>query len=408
MTATPPPDSRPTGPPTGPPAGPLAGPPSGAPPGAPPGEPTRAGAPPGRRRPAPPGPPRPPGGPGGRGGGGGGGGEGGEPWWRSAPRIAIIAGAVAVAVILTFVLTRPEGRGPGELFAEPAAATGQHPLTASSANGTTPVASATPRKAGDATSVVRGSAAGLYGGTQNEASCDTDKQIGYLRSAPARNAAFAGVLGLKPGEVPGYLRSLTSVQLAYDTRVTNHGYKDGKAYAFQSVLQAGTAVMIDSFGQPKVRCKCGNPLTDPQELKGGWQTRGQRWPGYRPDNAVVVKRSSTPVREFTLRNPKTGTWFKRPKGDHGPTSDRPTAPPTDTPSGPPSSQPPPTGSTSPGESPTGTSPEPTSPGAPPASPPSETTETPTMPVRPTDTTEEPPPGEPPPGEESDESPAPPS
>ncbi|MFF4604995.1 DUF6777 domain-containing protein [Streptomyces sp. NPDC001339] len=405
MTATPPPDSRPTGPP----AGPLAGPPSGAPPTPPPGEPTRTGAPPGRRRPTPPGPPRPPGGPGGRGGGGGGGEEGGEPWWRSAPRIAIIAAAVVAAVIVTLVLTRPEGAAAGELFAEPAAATGPHPFTTSAANGTTPVPSATPRKSGNATSVVRGSAAGLYGGTQNEASCDTEKQIRYLRSAPARNEAFAGVLGLKAGEVPGYLRSLTSVQLAYDTRVTNHGYKDGKAYSFQSVLQAGTAVMVDSFGQPKVRCMCGNPLTDPQELKEGWQTRGQKWPGYQPGNAVVVKRSSTPVREFTLRNPRTGEWFKRPKGDHGPTSDRPTAPPTDTPSGPPSSQPPPTG-TSPGESSTGTSPGPTTPGAPPTeSPPSETPEVPTTPVGPTDTTGGyTPGGETPPTEETTETPAPPS
>ncbi|MEU9120917.1 DUF6777 domain-containing protein [Streptomyces sp. NPDC048506] len=355
MTAPPPPDSHPTGPPTGP----LAGPPSGAPSGGPSREPTQVDTGPRRRtKPTHQGPPGPPSGPGdgGGGGGGGGGGEGGGgPWWRSVPRIAIIAAAVVVAVVLTLVLTRPGGSGSTELFAEPAGSTGQNPVTDSSANDSTAAPSATPKRPSrGSNSTFSGATAGLYGGTQNSASCDVEKQIRFLQRNPAKNAAFAGVLGMKPGEVPAYLRSLTSVQLAYDTRITNHGYKDGKAYAFQSVLQAGSAVMVDSWGVPRVRCKCGNPLTKPQMLKQ-WQQRGQTWHGYQPSNAVVVEPAKAPVKEFVLRNPKTGAWFKRPKGDTGPTHDQPTAPPADTPSGPPSSQPPPYGSTPPGETPTGPS-----------------------------------------------------
>ncbi|MGY5134131.1 DUF6777 domain-containing protein [Streptomyces nigrescens] len=262
-----------------------------------------------------------------------------------------------MAVILIVVLTRPGG-GTSEVFAEPAASTGQDPVTKSSANDSSPTASATPRKpSGGGNSEFSGATPGLYGGTQNSASCDVEKQITYLMEAPAKNRAFAGVLGKQPGDVPSYLRSLTPVQLAYDTRVTNHGFKDGKATTFQSVLQAGTAVMVDSYGVPRVRCKCGNPLTPPTALKGDVKTVGTKWPGYQSSNAVVVRPSKAKIKEFTLRNPKTGKWFKRPEGTTG-GEDRPTSPPAETPSGPASSQPPPgqsPGETSPGstEQPTG-------------------------------------------------------
>ncbi|MFI6766263.1 DUF6777 domain-containing protein [Streptomyces sp. NPDC050355] len=323
------------------------------------------------------GPTPPPRGPGkGGGGGGGGGGEsgGGGPWWRSAPRVAIIAAAVVAAVILTIVLTRPNGASANEVFAEPAGYTGRDPVTESTATESTPAPSATPRKPVKGTnSNFAGQTPGLYGGTQNSASCDIEKQIRFLGSVPAKNRAFAAVVGQAPENIPAYLRSLTPVQLRYDTRVTNHGYKDGKAYPFQSVMQAGTAVLVDAYGVPRVRCKCGNPLTKPQALSGA-KTVGEPWPGYRPSHAVVVKPSKKTVRAFTLCDPKTGKWFKRPKGAEGPTEDRPTAPPTETPSGPATGSPstgssPPTGESTTGETGTSTS----EPGTPDTGPGTETT-----------------------------------
>ncbi|MFH9227867.1 DUF6777 domain-containing protein [Streptomyces lydicus] len=354
MTSPPPPDSHPTGPPTGP----LSGPP-GAPSGRPSQghEPTQAGKPwEPQRQPSRPGPPGGPRGPRGGGGGGGGGAGGGQPWWRSAPRVAIIAAIVVAAVIAAVVLTRPGGGGQTEVFAEPAASVGQNPVTRSTANTSTASPSPTPVKSGgsNAKTKIPGSMAGLYGGTQHNAACDVEKQITYLQSAPARNQAFAGVLNVSPGGVPAYLRSLTPVQLGYDTRVTNHGYKDGKAYEFQSVLQAGTAVMVDPYGVPRVRCKCGNPLTKPKQVHD-MKVVGDKWAGFQPNKAVVVEPAPTKVKEFTLRNPKTGEWFKRPEGANGPDADSPTAPPAKTPSGPASSQPPPYGSTPPGASSPGTS-----------------------------------------------------
>ncbi|BDH14039.1 DUF6777 domain-containing protein [Streptomyces hygroscopicus] len=363
MTSPPPPDSHPTGPPSGPLSGPSSEPSH---------EPTQVGPAPGRtppEEPTEPGSRIPPGGPGegdgggggggggsGRGGGGGAGGAagGGKPWWRSAPRVAIIAAAVVAAVIVTMVLTRPSS-GTSEVFAEPAASTGRDPVTKSTANDSTPASSAKPRKpSGGGNSTFEGATPGLYGGTRNSASCDVEKQITYLTGSPERNQAFAGVLGKKPGQVPSYLRSLTPLQLAYDTRVTNHGFKDGKATGFQSVLQAGTAVMVDSYGVPRVRCKCGNPLTEPTPLQGNVKTVGTKWPGYEPSNAVVVKPAKTKIKEFVLRDPKTGKWFKRPEGSTG-TTDTPTAPPDETPSGPTTSESPPNGSPSAGETSTGTS-----------------------------------------------------
>ncbi|KOG50267.1 hypothetical protein ADK74_02295 [Streptomyces decoyicus] len=367
MTSPPPPDSHPTGPPSGPLSGPSSEPSH---------EPTQVGPAPGRtppEEPTEPGSRIPPGGPGeGDGGGGGGGGSGrgggggaggaaggGKPWWRSAPRVAIIAAAVVAAVIVTMLLTRPGGSGTSEVFAEPAASTGQDPVTKSTANDSSPTSSGKPRKpSGGGNSTFEGATPGLYGGTQNSASCDVEKQITYLTGSPERNQAFAGVLGEKPGQVPSYLRSLTPLQLGYDTRVTNHGFKDGKATSFQSVLQAGTAVMVDSYGVPRVRCKCGNPLTEPTPLQGNVKTVGTKWPGYEPSNAVVVKPAKTKVKEFVLRDPKTGKWFKRPEGSTG-TTDTPTAPPDKTPSGPTTSEPP-NGSPSAGETSTGTSGPPTS------------------------------------------------
>lgn len=365
----PPPDSHPTGPPSGPLSGPSH-------------EPTQVTRQPEPRQPEEPttpdtatrpGGPSGPDGPGGRGGGGGGGdggGEGGKPWWRSAPRVAIIAAAVVAAVIITLVLTRPSGSGTSEVFAEPAASTGRDPVTKSSANDSSPSPSATPKQSNGSHSEFSGATPGLYGGTQNSSACDVEKQISYLTGSPTKNKAFAGVAGVAPGDVPRYLRSLTPVQLSYDTRVTNHGYRDGKTTEFQSVLQAGSAVMVDAYGVPRVRCKCGNPLTKPTALKGDVKTVGTTWPGYRSSNAVVVTPAKSKIKDFTLRNPQTGTWFKRPQGTTG-TTDSPTSPPSQTPSGPSNSQPPPNQSPSSGETSSGTTGSPgggtASPGQPPGS-----------------------------------------
>ena len=65
--------------------------------------------------------------------------------------------------------------------------------------------------------------------------------------------------------------------------VTNYGYSNGVATPRQAVLQAGTGVLVDSTGQPVVRCACGNPLTAPAAINlPAAQFQGARWDTFNP------------------------------------------------------------------------------------------------------------------------------
>jgi hypothetical protein len=104
-----------------------------------------------------------------------------------------------------------------------------------------------------------------FGGSGSLHVCDREKLVDFLLSHPQQRRAWAGVLDIEPDEdsVSRYIRSLTPVTLTVDTRVTNHNFVNGRAVPFQSILAAGTAVLVDKYGRPVVRCKCGNPLLEP-------------------------------------------------------------------------------------------------------------------------------------------------
>ncbi|WP_433570688.1 DUF6777 domain-containing protein [Streptomyces sp. CA-251247] len=405
MSAEQPPSERPTGPPSGPLSGPSQGgttPPPGPPPG-----PSSGGGPSG---------PDGPGGTGGTGGSGtptGGPGDGGQrPWWRSVPKVATIAVALVAAVALIVVFTRPDGgsgSGSGsEVFLQAAGTAGPDPYTPSTAREDAPAdESAQPTETAQAanqTQSVVGSTPGLYGGTRKVASCDVEQQVTYLTDNPAKNKAFASVVDVEPGAVPAYLRSLTPVQLRLDTRVTNHGYRDGKPTSYQAVLQTGTAVLIDDRGVPSVRCACGNPLQEPKELKGTPKRTGDAWPGYRPEKEVVVAPAPQPVKEFVVFDSENDDWFERPSGGTG-GSDKKTAPPKKPlPSAPTPGTSPSGSSGSACPSPGGKCP-PSSPSSPPSNPPDSPSEPPPSQPQspeppPTQSPEPPPPPPPPPQSDS--------
>jgi hypothetical protein len=253
--------------------------------------------------------------------------------------VALIATAVVAAVVLALVFTRSDGtsdKAGGEVFLQSAAKTGPDPFTESTATDSstvpeTPAASDSAAESANVTRGVDGSAPGLYGGTRNVASCDVEKQISALRAAPAKNKAFASVVGVQPSGVPAYLRSLTPVQLRMDTRVTNHGYRDGAATSYQAVLQAGTAVLVDDHGVPRVRCACGNPLAPPVAQQTTPKRTGDSWSSYRPQNVVVVTPATTVINVFVMFDPDHDDWFHRQKGDTG-EKDQKTKPPVDRPS----------------------------------------------------------------------------
>ncbi|WP_284581042.1 DUF6777 domain-containing protein [Streptomyces sp. 2P-4] len=247
--------------------------------------------------------------------------------------------ALAAAVVLAVVLTRPGGvpsATGGELFLEPASAQGRAPFTESTA--TVPAGAAeSPAPSGDApdrppatgtvtTRSLTGASPGLYGGTRDTASCDIEKQVRTLSAEPAKNAAFAEALGIRPAEVPGFLRSLTAVTLRVDTRVTNHGYEDGRPTPYQAVLQAGTAVLVDDHGVPRVRCACGNPLDQPVALKPDSRRFGQPWAAYRPQETVVIRPTVVVINKITFYDARDGRWYQRPAGG-AKDPDRPVPPP---------------------------------------------------------------------------------
>lgn len=105
--------------------------------------------------------------------------------------------------------------------------------------------------------------------------------------------------------------------LVRDTRVTNHGYRDGKPTPRQSVLQKGQLVLVDRCGVPRVRCECGNPLTPPKAVKTTPRYAGPRWPDFDPTVIVVIQPTTVIISDFVLVDIDTGDPFERPFGTEG-------------------------------------------------------------------------------------------
>ena len=107
---------------------------------------------------------------------------------------------------------------------------------------------------------------------EQEAACDPEQMVAFLAGNPTKAQAWVDAMNQDPNvalpdgskltvaTIPQYVATLTPVVLQADTRVTNHGFKDGKATTMQSVLQKDTAVLVDNTGTPRVKCFCGNPL----------------------------------------------------------------------------------------------------------------------------------------------------
>ncbi|MEE1788372.1 hypothetical protein PUR71_36560 [Streptomyces sp. SP17BM10] len=159
---------------------------------------------------------------------------------------------------------------------------------------------------------VQGTSSGVYGGTMSKPSCDTERLISMVSTGDV-GRAWASAAGIAQGSIPSYLRSLTSAYLRVDTRVTNHNYKSGVVTEYQSALQAGTAVLVDAQGVPRVRCSCGNPLKPPV-LVANAKYIGKPWQGFQPTTLVIVVPAPQPVTQIILVDVRTGGWFARLTG----------------------------------------------------------------------------------------------
>lgn len=219
-----------------------------------------------------------------------------------------------------------------DVLLQPVAEPGPGPFTKSTARAApSPSATRSPQESeGSATRTVHrvsGAVPGLYGGVRSEASCDVEQQTRLLTADQDEARAFAEEAGIEAVQIPGYLRSLTSVTLRADTQVTDHGYSAGSTTAFQAVLQAGTAVLVDSRGLPRVRCAGGNPLDRPVIAKGQVTHRGERWPGYDPARILAVDPGVKPVGSLIIVNTADNTWIERTAGDDGKRDRTPDDPP---------------------------------------------------------------------------------
>jgi hypothetical protein len=233
-----------------------------------------------------------------------------------------IVGGVVILALLGALAFAWFGRGSGEIFLEPAAAAGPDPFTPSvdtkvQAAGM-PLGNRPASTGGTTGSITKlGGDPGLYGGTRSQSSCDVAQLIGFLQANPALGQAWAQVQGISVADLPTYIGSLTPVVLRADTRVTNHGFAQGRATPRQSVLEAGTAVLVDAYGVPRARCYCGNPLVQPAAVPVTPTYTGARWPGFDPGGITVVVQNTTVITVITLIDLDTGQPFDRPIGSRG-------------------------------------------------------------------------------------------
>ncbi|WP_434316917.1 DUF6777 domain-containing protein [Leifsonia sp. P73] len=219
-------------------------------------------------------------------------------WWL-AGGIVVAAAVIAAAVLGGIAIGRSAASGPIRLVA--AGEPGPNPFTQSTQRDAAPAPSdivakktaqlraSLPKDAGTDTPVAGGTTPGLYGGSGDAQVCDPQRLVAFLAGAHAKAAAWARVLGIAPTKIAAYVSGLTPVILGSDTLVQNHGYRSGAATSFPAILQAGTAVLVDATGTPRVKCNCGNPLTEPQPLSvPSAATVGTAWPGYTGRSVILI------------------------------------------------------------------------------------------------------------------------
>ncbi|WP_068279579.1 LCCL domain-containing protein [Aldersonia kunmingensis] len=231
------------------------------------------------------------------------------PWFAAAGAVVLIA--LLIAGYFVFV---KDDSDQGEILLEAATSEGDSPWTPTVSPPGSPttlpssmptIAPREPTSEGAGVIAVSGGRTGLYGGSLQLSVCDKARLIGFLEENPGQRAAFAEVLGIT--DVAGYVTGLTVVILGSDTRVTNHGYDNGRPTPIQSVLQAGTAVLVDEYGVPRVRCACGNPLLPAQPAKAKPAYTGPKWPGWDPDRIIIIQAAPTPLTQITIIDVDSGS-----------------------------------------------------------------------------------------------------
>jgi hypothetical protein len=238
--------------------------------------------------------------------------------------VFIVVAAALIGAVVGVVVVRVTSTDVAALTLEPADSAGANPFTDSVASGgpvafppnvqtaTAATRASFTKDANTGALVAPASAPGLYGGSGDTHVCNPQQIVDYLAHDPAKAKAWASVFEISTDDIASYVASLTPVLLTSDTLVTNHGYHNGKATSLQSVLQSGTAVLVDSTGTPRVKCNCGNPLTPPDAISlSSAKLTGTAWPGYNVTNFTIVQ-ATTQITTFVIINVQTGATYSQP------------------------------------------------------------------------------------------------
>ena len=269
-----------------------------------------------------------------------GGGYGQQPPSEKRSKKGLLIGSIVALLIVAglgvFFFIQGDAQA-GEVFLVPAASAGPDPFSetpfaeppdpavALPASATSPPPPANPNP--QPVAATSGAQPGLYGGTRNSRACDPDQMVAFLGANPDKAQAWVNALtadsavrlrdgrALTTATIPDYVAGLTSFVLLADTRVTNHGFKNGRQTVLQSVLQKGSAVMVDEYGVPRVKCYCGNPLLPPAPSRRQVTYKGPPWPDFDPNRVQVVSPPPTPVENFTACDPRDpSNCFNVPPG----------------------------------------------------------------------------------------------
>ncbi|WP_257004147.1 PASTA domain-containing protein [Streptomyces sp. SA15] len=170
----------------------------------------------------------------------------------------------------------------------------------------------------------RGDTPGLYGGTKKPTICDVERLEQFLTDPGnhKKAQAWAGALDITTERIPDYLDRLTPVLLRHDTLVRNHDYEKEKAVPFNSLLQAGIAILVDEQGLPAVKCSCGNPLRpfegDTSRISVEFEDGNKKWRGYQRSSVVAVRPAPRTLDRIALVDVvKPDRGINRPVGTTG-------------------------------------------------------------------------------------------
>lgn len=257
------------------------------------------------------------------------GGSGGARRWVLPTVLVVVVGLLAAGV--TFVVAGGDKAAAASVALEPVASVGADPFTdevpvnevadfpetVSAVIDDTVANLATDEATG--TLVAAGGTPGLYGGTRDTSACDVAALTEFLTDPAnaAKAKAWAGAEGVAVGDIATFVGELAPTVLTLDTRVTNHGFRNGEATPRQSVLEAGSAVLVDALGVPRVKCSCGNPLAEPEELDLATATlTGTQWATYSPGRTAIAQPAPDPQKSLTLLDTTTADTYQAPVGQN--------------------------------------------------------------------------------------------